>query len=1220
MITQSSRYISKSGKFLRSSNNKPCPICNDTKGKCQVNYDDDFVLCMDTHTAVNGWHFIGVNKSGVWGMHSLTSVIMSEQERLNRKIEREKSERLRKESFKKESLPVADRDKAFRAISNELGLSRADRKRLIDRGLTDEQVSDLHSFSLRGKTQVSDNIPSNLPGVNIDRKGNKYLYCDDGFFTTAFDFEGNIIGGQTRSNLTNNGGKYKWLKGVKSSHLPNGELPVTFIRGNNQEAVNQLLKDLGIDEELKPVFALEGFLKPYVGSCRFGVDTIGAAGFNFNSGIEQVREIITRGGYNCVILPLDGGAVINPMIMNQLAKNVKIFEDLGCKVFIGWWGQTEKSDRDFDEINSLEQVRLIDYGTVKTISESAMYRQWKKEELTKLRGFKSDKTIDKKRFYDEGAISDSEIDAILDNHQSIIIQGGKASGKSYMKKQYIKRWRSSGGKVINIGCRRVLCESQSTDWELTYILDAEKESYSLPVIFERDGGLSVVIDSLLKLKNIDWENTLIILDEFEQFVSHLLTSNTSVKDYRGYILQFLEDCFKLSLATGGKIIASDADSSDISSDWLEGVTGIKPFKLKNINKSHNNNCFIFAGDKSGYDDLIKNIFNDLANKEKIFVASDSRKDLEALLIEVQKEFPNLPCEIVTSDTVAEAYIRNFIKSPDKAIEETQVLMLGASPVMQSGVSIDIKGYFSKVYGICTGIIEPSIMRQLLIRVRDNCDRYLWIADKARGIYSNDFDYQKILASKDNFIQSLPEIAQYVTALNENLTNAELLDKIKELLDRQNNLCDINSVTKAKLTARRNLALSNYRAVLIEELRDEGYVIHDDYESQTTSVVSGVDLAVTKKDIDMNKAIAVDKAEDISKFEQERLKNKPYITKDEQNQLLKYAIKDNFPLVAINPLFILNYIIKDNWQTLKAVKRSWFAQNKEVARDLDRKAIHYQHKVALTGGKFWLQDIKPNMHYVALFERLGLSELINDNLPVNKNSEQLKALFERCKDYRKIDGISNRELLRNCGVKFSNNVELVNLLRKVLKLFGYKLECVDRTEDDKGSTVRHYSIIQAVNSELWQQLMDSFDFKYQQLEPINYDFDLENNEDYNEEFFVNTSFESENAETYTGNELELAPLPTNFVKENNSSGAGLNQDSVSDSGVLTEKLIFEPKLSENNRELIGRKCNFWNNNNQWVTGFIVEILDFAIKLKDSHGVVSYCNLSQIEVLNDDFMHV
>jgi len=1187
---------------------------------------------MNTHSEVNGYRFLGVNKSGVWGMHSLTDSVLSEQERLERKVARERAKQERLETLRKESLPVADRNKAIRAIHKELGLTRADKNKLIKRGLTESQI-DLGLFvSVRGYTKISNNIPSNLAGVNIDSKGNKYLYHEDGFTCPAFDFDGNAIGWQYRSNLTDSGNKYRWactkvkdesgeeIKRIQS-HLPTGEPPITFIRGDNPEVVNQWLKESGINEELKPIFALEGFLKSYISSCRFGVDTVGAAGFDFNSSREQVREIITRGGYNCVILPLDGGAVVNQGIKNHLAKNVAIFEDLGCKVFIGWWGQTEKSDRDFDEIDSLNQVRLIDYDTVKSISESAMYRQWKKEELTKLRGFKSDKTIDKKRFYDEGAISDSEIDAILDNHQSIIIQGGKASGKSYMKKQYIKRWRSSGGKVINIGCRRVLCESQSTEWELTYILDAEKESYSLPVIFERDGGLSVVIDSLLKLKNIDWENTLIILDEFEQFVSHLLTSNTSVKDYRGYILQFLEDCFKLSLATGGKIIASDADSSDISSDWLEGVTGIKPFKLKNINKSHNNNCFIFAGDKSGYDDLIKNIFNDLANKEKIFVASDSRKDLEALLIEVQKEFPNLPCEIVTSDTVAEAYIRDFIKSPDKAIEETQVLMLGASPVMQSGVSIDIKGYFSKVYGICTGIIEPSIMRQLLIRVRDNCDRYLWIADKARGIYSNDFDYQKILASKDNFIQSLPEIAQYVTALNENLTNVELLDKIKELLDKQNNLADINSVTKAKLTARRNLALSNYRAVLIEELQQEGYVIHDDYESQTVSVVTGgVDLAVTKKDIDMNKAIAVDKAEDISKFEQERLKNKPYITKDEQNQLLKYAIKDNFPLVALNPLFILNYIIKDNWQTLKAVKRFWFTQNKEIAKHLDTKAIHYQNKVALTGGKLWLEDIKPNSSYTALFERLGLSELINDNLPVNKNSEQLKALFERCKDYRKIDGISNRELLRNCGVKFSNNVELVNLLRKVLKLFGYKLECVDRTEDDKGSTVRHYSIIQAVNSELWQQLMDSFDFKYQQLEPINYDFDLENNEDYNEEFFVNTSFESENAETYTGNELELAPLPTNFVKENNSSGAGLNQDSVSDSGVLTEKLIFEPKLSENNRELIGRKCNFWNNQNQWVTGFIVEILDFAIKLKDSHGAVSYCNLSQIEVLNEESMPV
>jgi hypothetical protein len=872
-------------------------------------------------------------------------------------------------------------------------------------------------------------------------------------------------------------------------------------------------------------------------------------------------------------------------------------------------------DQDFDEI------------------DTTIFRQWKKEELSKLKGFKADKTIDKTRFYDDGAVSDPEIDSILDDNQVIVIRGSKASGKSYMMKQYIKRWRALGGKVVNIGCRRVLCESQSIEWDVTYIGNAENESYSLPVIFERDGGLSVVVDSLLKLKHIDWENTSIIIDEFEQFVNHLLTANTSVKDYRGYTLQLLEDKFKLSLATGGKIIALDADSSDITSDWLEGVTGIKPFKLDNICKSHNNNCFLFTGDKEGYNELIKAIFADLneiaeslkkedkeskdnreSKRKGIFIASDSRKDLEAIQIEVIKMFPDLPCEIITSDTVGEKYIRDFIKHPDKAIKDTQILMLGASPVMQSGVSINIKNYFSKIFGICTGIIEPSIMRQLLIRVRDNCDRFLWISDKAKGKYSNDFDYQKILKSDNIFFRSLPELAEYQKALNENLTREEVLIKIIGLLGADGRSTDIHSITKAKLTARRNLALSDYRTVLINELKNEGYIVHDDYESDARGF-SDVDISATKKAVDMDKAIAVNNANDISSIEQGRLKNKPYPTKDEQNQLLKYAIRDIFPLVFLNPLFILNYILRDNWATLTAVKRFWFTQkNKEIAKKLDIKTIHYQTEVALTGGKFWLEDVKANTPYIELFERLGLSEFINDGLIVSKNSEQLKAFFERCKDYRKVKGISTRELLRSCGVKFANNIELVNLLRKVVKLFGFKLACVQQTKDNKGKTIRHYVVIRAIDNELWQQLIDSFDYKYQQLEPIKYDFELGNNDDFDSENCEIVSFGTENAVSYTHNDLDFGSLPTHFYKENNSSDPDLTQYTISDIGTLTEKLIFEPKLSSIKPKLIGEKCNFWDNNNQWSTGFVIDILDFGIKIKDYlTEKISFCDISQIEFL-------
>jgi hypothetical protein len=1310
-------------KYIRSSHNNPCPICNDTKGKCQTSYDGNFVMCMNTHSEVNGHHFLGITKNGIWGMHSLTDMVLSEQEKLDRKIAKEKAEKERLETHRKESLSIADRDKAIRAIHKELGLTRADRERLIKRGLTDSQIESGLFFSVRGYTKIPNHIPSNLSGVSIDRSGNKYLYFDDGFACPVFDSDGNAIGWQYRSNLVDSA-KYKWAKSIKSSHLPNGELPITFISGDKVHEIekdshdcdqlpksvtqqwlenislpykfienviisdnlkdgiisdNLTIKDVFIPddltfieikdilisgnltlsemsrllnkkkreeliskvqllekEKLKIIFATEGLLKPYVASCRHGVDTMGAAGFHFSTSHEQVKEIISKGGYNCVVLPLDGGAILNSMIMNQLAKNVELFKSLGCQVFIGWWGQVNKTDQDFDEIESLNQVQLLDYEDIKEFSNKRRYFQWKEEELNKLKGFKADKTIDKPRFYDDGAVSDPEIDPILNHNKVVIIRGSKASGKSYMIKQYIKRWLKSGGKVVNIGCRRVLCESQSSEWEITYISDAENESYSLPIIFERDGGISIVVDSLLKLKYIDWSNTLIIIDEFEQFVSHTLTANTAVKDKRGYVLQMIENSFRESLNSGGKIIGLDADSSDLSCDWLEKVTQIKPFKLENIAKSHNNKAYILNGDKETYNLMIQKILKDL-KEEEILVVSDSKKDLMALLIAVKKEYPDLPCEIITSDTVTDKHIRDFIKHPDKSIEDTQVAMLGCSPVMQSGVSINIKGYFKKVYGICSGVIEPSVMRQLLGRVRDNCDRYLWIADRAKGQYSYDFDYHKIL--KDSFFNNFIDLAQYQKSINEHMTNEEILIKITKLM-KNDRVTDINSVTKAKLTARRNLVLSDYRNILIEELENEGYSVSSDilYCDE-----EGITLTKINEEIDMSEAIAINSADDIDKEKAEKIKKKPNPEKKEKYQLKKFFIKDNLPKVELDPFFILDFILKDRYKYINAVKRWWFTQNKEVAKHLDTKAIHYQSKIALTGGKFWLEDIKAHLPYIELFERLRLSELINnEDLTITKNSEESKAFFDRCKDHRnKVNGISNRALLRSCGIKFTNNIEVVQLMNRILKLYGFNLRCSETTKNEKGLKIKHYkiyrfykyftnnqeehsktlndvtqSIDESTNKAiiLFDQLIASFDSKYLNLEPINYDFELENNGYYEPEINVHSVFSNSEAVSYTEKGIDSrSSIAIDIIKTVGDDPMS-KQDIVTDSDSKSQKTILEPKLSSNNQELIGKKCNFWDNNNQWSTGFIIDILDFGIKIKDYlTEKISFCAMSQIELL-------
>jgi hypothetical protein len=50
----------------------------------------------------------------------------------------------------------------------------------------------------------------------------------------------------------------------------------------------------------------------------------------------------------------------------------------------------------------------------------------------------------------------------------------------------------------------------------------------------------------------------------------------------------------------------------------------------------------------------------------------------------------------------------------------------ASPSLETGVSIDIKGHFSAVWGIFQGVQSANSVRQMLARLRETVDRHIWV--------------------------------------------------------------------------------------------------------------------------------------------------------------------------------------------------------------------------------------------------------------------------------------------------------------------------------------------------------------------------------------------------------------------------------------------------------------------------------------------------------------
>ncbi len=327
--------------MLKSFNrSNPCPVCGEASPDCRYSTDGELILChshIDFDPQHPEWHYLGVASNGVWGKFvPRKSEAFDRTEWEAKKLERERSRLERQKEHAKNSLPIPDRDKALRNLSQSLGLSRRHQKALLDRGLSESAIESGLFFSIYPNDDVPPGIPPNLPGVN----NGKIAAGGVGIACLAFDSEGQAIGYQIRlENVTDS--KYRWAKGLTSSHLAD-ELPITVIPnvGDNGQ-----------------VWLSEGILKPFVAAHKHGLNAIGAAGGHFSGSPNQIKNAIEP--YRQLILCPDAGDINNHHVMLRWEKQINFLQSLGKSILIAWWGQETKNDDDIDELENLDQVGFI---------------------------------------------------------------------------------------------------------------------------------------------------------------------------------------------------------------------------------------------------------------------------------------------------------------------------------------------------------------------------------------------------------------------------------------------------------------------------------------------------------------------------------------------------------------------------------------------------------------------------------------------------------------------------------------------------------------------------------------------------------------------------------------------------------------------------------------------------------------------------------------------
>ncbi len=588
-------------------------------------------------------------------------------------------------------------------------------------------------------------------------------------------------------------------------------------------------------------------------------------------------------------------------------------------------------------------------------------------------------------------------------------------------------------------------------------------------------SFGLCVDSIWKLNPEHWHGAIVILDEVEQSLWHLLNSNTC-KHKRVKILKLFQQLIATVLTTGGLVIAQDADLSDVSLEYLQGLAGIKltPWVVINEWKPQQGWDVTFY-DSPNPTPLIHQLELDLLAGRKCYVTTDSRagryscetieRYLKERLQKLRRQFPQtLVVSSHTTNTPGHAAV-DFIAAINQKISEYDGVFV--TPSLGTGISIDVQ-HFDRVYGIFQGVIPDSEARQALARVRDDVPRVVWCAKRGIGLIGSGSTNYRLLSD------------WYQENQKENLALLSPLHKIDVDLPLVHD--PIHLRTWAKLSARVNASIRLYRQSMQDGLIADGHLIQLRSNAVHNNIIRDLRLAFLATDPDdlptrrrlileivkvqkdwaqsrqkakdikrkikeikqqnqLAVATAIAKAKDIDYVEYQQLLVKHSLTEQERNQINKYVLRQKYGIEVTSDLKLQD----DRGYYSQLLIHYYLTHESEYFHIRDEQEWHQQ--LSWGEGKVFLPDLKTYTLKVEAMRALGMLQFLEEGREFRENDADLILLknvaFQHSKHIKRVLGINVGEKEQLWGIK---------ILSRLLNLLGLKLKRVNEVYQIDSATL------------------------------------------------------------------------------------------------------------------------------------------------------------------------
>ena len=455
------------------------------------------------------------------------------------------------------------------------------------------------------------------------------------------------------------------------------------------------------------------------------------------------------------------------------------------------------------------------------------------------------------------------------------IYAAKGTGKTEWASALTGSESDKGRKILVITHRIQLARALAKRFGLNHISEV-RESETGELL-----GYSLCVDSVhpksqAKFNPENWEGAIVVIDEVEQVLWHMLNSNTC-QGNRVSILRTFDKLLKTVAASDGTIIVADADLSKVSIDYINNLTEHR-LDLWLLVNNHNPNqgqrkLFSYKSPAN----LLEAAEKAILRGEKVIIhctaqsakAKWSTQSLETLLA---LNYPLLRILRIDSETVADPLhpACGCVENINNVVKDYDIVL--ASPTLETGVSIDVN-HFNLVWALVNGIPTVDAVCQTVERVRSNVDRHICITTSL------------VAKSKIGDGSTLPS---YLSQSQQKVAQANLsllaLSGFTDDLEPHHH----HSQAWSKYGAKINQGYQDYKKNILDKLEREGYEITEVLPNENKKPAKDLDDRVgCARDINYE-AERKDKraASNPNDIELKELQKKRAKTKEERNKEAK----------------------------------------------------------------------------------------------------------------------------------------------------------------------------------------------------------------------------------------------------------------------------------------------------------------------------------------------